>query len=59
MDKLIKASSVLEIVARLSMEAASSWDIDAVVICEKIIKEIEALSGEDYAADTQAQKDQL
>lgn len=59
MDKLIKASSVLKIVARLSMEAASSWDIDAVVICGKIIKEIEALPGEDYAADTQTQKDQL
>ena len=52
-NKLVKASSVIEIIARLSIEAASRWDIDAVVVCGKIIKEIEALPGEDYATDTQ------
>lgn len=58
-EKLIKASSVVEIIKKYSIEAATHWEVGALVTCGNILTEIEALPGEDYAADTQAQKDQL
>ena len=42
-DKYVKLSSVIKIIQRHSLESAESWDYDAVVVCGKIIQEVEKL----------------
>ena len=45
MEKYVKVSSVVEIVQKYSREAIDSWDMDAVVVCGKILRDLDALTG--------------
>lgn len=44
-EKYVKVSSVVEIVQKHSREAIDAWDMDAVVVCGKILRDIDMLTG--------------
>lgn len=55
--KYVKLDAVTKIISTNSMKAAAQWDIDAVVCCGEIMREIEALPEGDYVELSQTEKD--
>lgn len=48
MERYVKASSVYDILRRLSTEAADIWDMDGTIMCGRIRKELDELPEGDY-----------
>ena len=44
-EKYINANSILSIIDKLSLKAIGQWDIDAVLVCNEITEEINAMQG--------------
>lgn len=57
--RYVNMDTVTRIISQHSMKAASQWDMDAVIVCGDIMREIEALPEGEYVELSKSKEDRL